>query len=359
MCYTGVVIRIYPLPPWLPTNPYLDQLYGPMAAQDVAVRRTRPRYALPGLLLGHGPRILHLHFFDELTQRRGRIQTAGRSLLFLALLAALRLRGVRLVWTAHNLEPHELYHPLWGFLVYRFVARWSAAVIAHSRAARRMLETRYGALPRCVVIPHGSYIGLYGPPRDRAASRDVLGLPACGPLLLSIGALRPYKNIEGLIDAFAALPAATRGMLLIAGAARSPVYAQELRRRAAAVPGVQVRAAFIPDAELPAYLAAADLVILPYRNVLTSGMLLCALSYARPVVAPAFGPVRELVRDGQEGLLFAPGDDDALRAALERALAHSDLVALGAAGLAVARECTWPKIAARTAQLYHEVYTST
>ena len=59
----------------------------------IAVRRDRPRYALPALLLGRGPRILHLHFFDELTQRHGRIATALRSLLFLALLEALRLRG--------------------------------------------------------------------------------------------------------------------------------------------------------------------------------------------------------------------------------------------------------------------------
>src|SRR5512144_1331446 len=86
---------VYPLPPQLPTSPYLDQLYAPMAALGVDVRRVRPRYALPALLLGRGPRILHLHFFDELTQRPGARQTAARSLMFLAALAALRLRGVR------------------------------------------------------------------------------------------------------------------------------------------------------------------------------------------------------------------------------------------------------------------------
>ena len=307
-------LTIYPLPPQLPTNPYLDQLYGAMAASDVQVRRIRPRYAVPELLLGRGPRILHLHFFDELTQRPSERQTATRSLLFLALLALLRLRGVRLIWTAHNLEPHELYHPTWGFLVYRLVARWADAIIAHSRAA--------------------------------------LGLPAAGPVLLNIGALRPYKNIEGLIDAFAALPEPTRGTLLVAGSAKSSAYAEQLRRRAAMVPGVQLRAEFIPDSELPAYLAAADVVVLPYRKMLTSAMLLCALSYERPVIAPAFGPVRELLCEGQTGFLFTPGDDDALRAALERALAHPDLAEVGAAGLALAREFAWPKIAAATVACY-------
>ena len=348
-------MRVYSLPPQLLTSPYLDQLYAPMSAWGLDIRRTRPRRGLPALLLGRGPRVLHLHFFDELTQRNSQLATAARSLLFLGLLLALRLRGVRLVWTAHNLEPHELYHPWWGFLVYRMVARWADAIIAHSQAARTMLEARYGPLPRCDVIPHGNYVDLYGPPRDQAASRATLGLPADGPVLLNIGSLRPYKNIEGLIDAFGALPVATRGTLLIAGAAKSAAYTAELRRRAAAVPGVQLRAEYIADAHLPAYLAAADLVVLPYHSLLTSGILLWALSYARPVVAPAFGPVRELLHEGHTGFLFTPGDGASLRAALERALAHGDLAALGQAGLVAAREFDWSQIAERTAQLYQQV----
>ncbi|MEO7908848.1 MAG: glycosyltransferase, partial [Roseiflexaceae bacterium] len=293
--------------------------------------------------------------FDELTQRPSKWQTIVRSLLFLALLALLRMRGVRLIWTAHNLEPHELYHPTWGFLVYRLVARWSAAIIAHSRAARELLEARYGALPACQVIPIGNYIGLYGPTRERAISRAALGLPPDGPVLLNLGALRPYKNIEGLIDAFARLPEPTRGTLLIAGVAKSPAYAEQLRHHAASVPGVRLHTQFIADPDLPTYLAAADLVVLPYRKMLTSAMLLCALSYERPVVAPAFGAVRELLHEGQTGFLFAPGDDNSLRAALERALGHAKLPMIGTAGLALAREFAWPKIAEMTAACYRQI----
>lgn len=325
-----------------------------MAQLGIAVLRGRPRHELPRLLLGHGPRILHLHFFDELTQRRGARATAARSLGFLALLAALRARGVRIVWTAHNLRPHETFHPLWGLLVYRAVARWSAAIVAHSWAALDALEATYGLLPRARVIPHGSYVGLYGPPRDRAASRAALGLPAGGRLLLYLGTLRPYKGVEDLIDAFAALPRELRGTLLVAGAAKDAAYADAIRRRAANVTGARVEPRFVPDERLPIYLAAADAVVLPYHVLLTSGILLWALSYGRAVVAPAFGPVRELVREDREGFLFAPGEAGSLRAALERALAHPDLDALGQAGLEVARRFAWPNIAAMTAECYHE-----
>jgi beta-1,4-mannosyltransferase len=355
MTHSSGPITVYPLPPQLLNSPYLDQLYAPMAELGIAVRRGRPRHELLRLLVRGGPRVLHLHFFDELTQRPGVAQTALRSVLFLCMLLLLRRRGVRLVWTAHNVQPHETYHSFWGFVVYRMVARMSDAVIAHSHAAKAMLADRYGPLPHCVVIPHGSYVGLYGPMRDQQASRAALGLPAGGRVLLNFGTLRPYKNIEGLIDAFAQLPEQARGTLMIVGAAKSAAYADRLRQRAATVPGVCLDVQFIPDPMLPTYLAAADAVVLPYRTLLTSGVLLWALSYGRPVVAPDFGPVGELVREGQEGFLFAPGDQHSLQEALQRAITSHDLETMGAVALATAQRFAWPAIAAATAACYRQV----
>lgn len=345
-------IQVYSLPPHLLTSPYLDQLYGSINDPGVQVRHDRPRRAIPVLLFGRGPRVLHLHFFDELTQRPGMLATTTRSLLFVLLLVVLRLRGVRLIWTAHNLKPHESYHSFWAAWVYSMAVRLSTAVIAHSAAAKTMLEARYGPMPHATVIPHGSYIGLYGPVAERAASRAALGLPADGPVLLNIGTLRPYKHLESLIEAFAALPVASRGTLLIAGGVKSAVYAEALQTQAASVPGVVLRPQHIPDKELPRYFAAVDAVVLPYASLLTSGVLLWALSYARPVVAPAFGPVLELVREGHEGWLFEPNDTASLCSALGRALAAPDRERMGHNALAVAEQFDWPSIAAQTAQVY-------
>ena len=349
------MIRIYSLPPQLLNSPYLDQLYGAMTNADVTVRRIRPRYAVPEMLRTRGPRILHIHFFDELTQRHSQLQTAGRSLGFLALLEALRRMGVGIVWTAHNLEPHELYHPQWGFTVYRWVARHSNAVIAHSSAARDALESYYGPLAHCAIIPHGSYIGLYGPMRDRVQSRTALGLPTEGCVFLNLGTLRPYKGLEDFVAAFAALPETARGTLLIAGATKDPAYAASLQHQMHTIPGAHFHQRFVPDSQVPTYLAAADVVVLPYHSLLSSGMLLWALSYGRPVVAPAFGPVREIVQEGVQGFLFTPGDQASLEAALGRALAHPDLQVLGQAALKVAHRFDWPSIARQTVEVYYHV----
>jgi glycosyltransferase involved in cell wall biosynthesis len=160
--------------------------------------------------------------------------------------------------------------------------------------------------------------------------------------------------LEDLLAAFALLPERERGTLLIAGAAKDPAYADAIERQAQAIAGARVDRHFVPDQAVPTYLAAADLVVLPYHSLLTSGILLWAQSYARPVVAPAFGPVRELVHEGQEGFLFTPHDRESLRAALARAIAHPHLEELGQAGLQVARGFDWQSIAVRTAQVYIE-----
>jgi glycosyltransferase involved in cell wall biosynthesis len=310
---------------------------------------------LPRLFGQRGRRILHLHFFDELTQHPRRMRTISRSLGFLAALTFAKQCGVKLIWTAHNSAPHETYHPDLAFLTYRYVIRHCTAVIAHSAAALYDVEQRYGHVVNGRVIPHGHYIGLYGPLAEQATSRAALGLPAHERITLSFGTLRRYKNLDGLISAFAGLPSATRGVLLIVGAAKDRAYAAELADLAAQTPGVQFRPQFIADHELPSWLAAADLIALPYQHLLTSGVLLWAFSYQRPVVAPAFGPVCELVGEGESGFLFRPGSHAELQAALARAISHPDLAALGRQGLQIAAQFDWPTIAAQTAALYREI----
>ncbi len=344
-------MQIYPIPRQLTTNPYLELLYGPFAAWgDCALRQVPFRHALRELLLSRQPRIAHWHFFDELTQRPSRLATAVRTLTFIGLLKMLRWRGVKLVWTAHNLEPHELRHPRWAQQAYQAMFRHAHTVIAHSQAAAELLRGRYTPATPIQVIPHGSYVGVYGPRQPKSVSRAALGLPAAGFIALNLGTLRPYKGLELLLAAWSGA-----GRLVIAGGVKDAAYAAELRTQARLLAGVELRLDFVPDAELPIWLGAADVVALPYRKLLTSGMLLWALSYGVPVIAPDVAPVRELIREGEQGFLFTPGAAESLRAALGRAAAHPDLAALGERAYQTALPFDWPGIAAKTAAVYREI----
>jgi glycosyltransferase involved in cell wall biosynthesis len=109
----------------------------------------------------------------------------------------------------------------------------------------------------------------------------------------------------------------------------------------------------VPDEELPYYFAAADIVVLPYRKVLTSGMVFWPLSYGVPVIVPGFPPIAELLSNGESAFLYAPGDISSLRDSLESALRQPDLARkIGEAGRERISGMDWRTSIAHTSELY-------
>jgi glycosyltransferase involved in cell wall biosynthesis len=145
-----------------------------------------------------------------------------------------------------------------------------------------------------------------------AVARAALDTPADAPLVLGLGRLHPNKAFDVLIDAVAALPSA---YLWIAGegAARGA-----LARRAAAR-GVAARVRFLGwRNDVPALLAAADMLACASRHEPLGNVVIEAWAHRVPVVAAASQGPRGLIRDGEDGLLVPIDDAGALAAALRR-----------------------------------------
>src|ERR1700677_3299263 len=85
-----------------------------------------------------------------------------------------------------------------------------------------------------------------------------------------------------------------------------------------------LRIQFIPDAEMELYLKAADVLVLPYKEIFQSGVLFLAYSFGLPVVATDVGSFREEIVEGRTGFLSKPGDPAELSKAIETYFA-SDL----------------------------------
>lgn len=135
-----------------------------------------------------------------------------------------------------------------------------------------------------------------------------------------IGQLSSHKGVEVLIDAFARLRATSRRPVLhIYGAVdRDPRYVAHLRRRAAAIPGVQFEGVF-PNREMMRVHAGLDVLVVPslwYENSPT--VILEAYAAGTPVIVSALGGMAELVQDGISGYWFPPGDVAALARQLQR-----------------------------------------
>jgi glycosyltransferase involved in cell wall biosynthesis len=254
------------------------------------------------------------------------------------------------VWTVHNLRPHEPVQPRLESLLGRVVSRVSDALVAHSAYAQTRIQEVWGRGRNVVVIPHGNYVGLFPPPPlDRTELRSKLGIPDDAYVFLAFGQVRAYKRLGDLVSAFRTLDREDL-RLVIAG---KPVPAGEgarLRAATAADPRVLLDLREVPDGEVAGLHACADAAVLAYRDVFSSGALLLALSFGLPVIAPDVGTAAEVVGP-EAGELFAPGQlGDALDAA-SRAHGH----VLGRAAARVAQRYDWDRVGRETVTLYRQL----
>ena len=266
----------------------------------------------------------------------------------------LRRSGVPIAFTAHNLLPHDVRPN--DAERYGRLYRAADALIVHGGRTADALAERWG-IPRerIVVAPHGPLLE-DEPELGRGAARRRLGLQPDAPLVLFAGLIEPYKGLDDLIAAFVSLAHShPEARLVIAGKPNVPLAAV---RAGLAQHGLAEQtildARFLPQSELAAYLCAADVVALPYREATSSGLLLAARRFGRPVVATAVGDLAELVVDGVSGRVVPPRDPDALAAALDDLVSNPTLAErLGAAGKRAAFEQGgWDLAARRTLGAY-------
>lgn len=333
-------------------NPYQRELARHLRSFGVAVTPLRSLKGLAALTRSRtadGPDVVHLHWLP-----RVEVTPTGALavLLFVARIARLRLRGVRIVWTVHNLYHHEArWRPADRWLARR-VAASASRVIVHSTTAHTLVSREFGVDDdKLAVVPHGHYADSYPNTTTRLVARARLGLDADSVVLLFFGNLRPYKGVRELVAAYQALD--NRGTtLLIVGKPSSLAVVSAVERAMTSCARIQLRTGFVPEEDVQTYMNASDVVVLPYQDVLTSGALVLAMSFGRACIAPAMGCIPDML-DERGGFLYGPGQDDALREALRRAIAQRErLHAMGMHNLQRVREWGWDRVARDTAAVY-------
>lgn len=217
--------------------------------------------------------VLHAHWPELLVRdaRRPWLRVLRRRLLDLLLLR-LRVQGVPLVWTAHNVKPHEDGPAAEARVLARFARQVDASLTMTDASPVRVGRER-------VTIPHAHYRHLYGRALPPTMPTVVPGR------LLHFGIIRPYKGVDRLLTAFEDLevPGAT---LHIAGHPH-PGQAELVETVVARDPRVTAVLRYLADGELAAEIVRSQLVVLPYRGQMhNSGTLLAALSLGRPVLVP-------------------------------------------------------------------------
>ncbi|HXH89332.1 MAG TPA: glycosyltransferase family 4 protein [Gaiellaceae bacterium] len=171
----------------------------------------------------------------------------------------------------------------------------------------------WGLAPEHVVVV-GNATPELPPLPTREKARTGLGVE--GPLLAFAGRLGPAKALDVLLDALAELPEVT---LLLAG--DGPERAR-LEARTVEL-GLSERVRFLgarPRAEVLELFRAADVAVLTSAWENFPHTVVEALAVGTPVLATSVGGVPEIVREGENGLLVAPGSPAAFAAAVQRYL---------------------------------------
>ncbi|MFM9986429.1 MAG: glycosyltransferase family 4 protein [Flavobacteriales bacterium] len=203
------------------------------------------------------------------------------------------------------------------------------------------------------IIRHGNYLSLAETSIKKSDARLLLGIPDDKKIILFFGQIKKAKGLDVLLDAMSAIDSDIH--LIIAGKARKTsleVYQSKIEN-SSFLKRVSARFAYIDNTTRDYYFRAADAIIIPYLHIYQSGVLLMAMSYGLPAIASNLEPIREVIQDGENGVLFNTADHNGLAQKVNETFGNQErLHTMGQnAKTTMKKEYNWQTIADH----YHEV----
>jgi len=262
-------------------------------------------------------------------------------------------KGVKVVWTIHNKLVHQKTDKYREILIRRKLAQSVDTIILHSEPALIEVSELYGIdlSQKAKVIFHGNYEGCYPPPsKPRDVLRDEYGVSINQVLALYFGSIRPYKGVDKLIDAYLLMAEKKTIKIIIAGGVPDKDYQQKLESKLLKAKQVKCYFEFISEQHLSDLLCAADLVVIPFVDTLTSGSTLLAMTAGKalflPYNATVFGCVPEngaVYFNSVQQLSYELGNVDLKK-----------LMEMGSINRKKAANMEWKRVA----ELTHDAYSS-
>lgn len=278
-----------------------------------------------------------------------------------------RLKGFMVtVVTFHDLKVPYLFPKAGGLRerVVHTMARRADGCIATNAADDRTLHNWTDKPVR--RIPIGSNIDAYEPNHiELAEVREQLGVGDGDILLGYFGFLNETKGADTLIAALAALDERYH-LVFIGGQTGSSdpdnnqAFVQQLR---AQIEQLKLNkrvhwTGFLPPVRVSAYLVAADLMVMPYRDgvSLRRGTLMAVLAHGRPLITTSPQEEMSELVDGENLWLVPPGDPPTLVTAIAMLMADPGKRSqLGKGAKSLAQQFGWEAIAAQTLAFYLEL----
>ncbi len=270
-----------------------------------------------------------------------------------------RLRRIApIICTVHDVSPFNGNPSSWiqeiGALD---ILKKFDAIIVHTERARIRFADLGLRMKKGCKIPHGL---LHGP----TSGKETFQRPkASEPPILDIllfGKVKPYKGVDVLIRALSLLSPEDRSKCrarVVGKPYMDTAILTELASSLGVSNVIQFDFRFVEDHEIAGLFDSASVVVLPYREIDASGVLMTAVAAGRPVIATSIGGFAETLNNGSDALLVPPNDAQGLAQALRRIIHDTALRDHLAAGIRKLRDATpsWIDIGRSTHALYAQV----
>ncbi|MCO5215738.1 MAG: glycosyltransferase family 4 protein [Thermomicrobiales bacterium] len=334
----------------LSSNPYLDLLYQEVESLGAEV----DGYSLRNRgMLGKRYDVIHIHWPDDLFNRHSLIQASLLAIASVLAITLLKLRGAKLIWTAHDVQEFEVRQPWLRRPMWFWFLRQVDGVITLTEAGHTAIYAKYPRLKKVKswIIPHGLYSTSYENTIDSSEARTHLNLAPENKVILFFGNVRPYKNVPELIYAFRKIEDCSY-RLIIAGRPIDQQIKEEISALAADDNRIMLQLDFIQPNDVQVYLNASDILVLPFREILNSGSTHLAISFNKPVLVPKIGSLEEIAEEfGSDLVMTYDGELNAeiLTDALEQACSSPECYPQ------IPDYLQWSSIGANTISAYREL----
>lgn len=295
-------------PCWMVNNPYQKLLYQALNKEyDISVQGFDNKALCKDVIdAANGKfKFIHLHwlhnFFD--------IDDVSVLENTLSTLRYAKKEGFEIIYTAHNIVSHDSEYPTEEKICRAQILDLVDHALVHGDAAKELLEREFSFdNKKTHLVPHGTYGDFYGALPAKKQARNTFGIPNSATVFLFFGNIKGYKGIFNLLSSFRDIRKERSDVyLIIAGR----ILDSDLMPKLANVTSddhIIFRPGFIQNHEVAQYFSCADLCVLPYEAVLTSGAAMLSLSLKCPILAPSIGVLPEIVSE-DTGMLFNGFDE--------------------------------------------------
>ena len=236
----------------------------------------------------------HLHFFDF------------NILNFFACFFAIFF-NVKLILTIHDVNPFSKKTNLY---LKRWILLLADKVIVHNEFSKKELIKDKINLKKISIIPHGHYLDFIEPKTNKIVAKKKFGLQN-KKVIMFFGMIKEEKGLDILIKSFHEVHQNNKDVvLLIAG----KNYKTDKKKYTKIIDQLDIKNScvihnkYIPENELCDYYGCADVIVLPYKIIFQSGVLMMSSSFSVPVIVSDLEPFLDIIENQINGLVFKVND---------------------------------------------------